>query len=235
MSSSAIFRKLLAGVALCGSVLLAACLSAQSGPTTGSNGSDAGQGGATNGTGSELSTLPLTSPNYILHPGDVIGVSIFREPDLDVRQMLDNEGVAVIPLLAEVKLAGKSVREAEDYLETLYLERDILKDPRVTVSVMQFSMKTFQVVGEVRAQGIKGFPQDKTEMDILEAIAIAGGFTEFANTGNIRIIRLNENGDEVDLTMNVKDYIGGGGRTEQERQRYLVYPGDRIYVRGRFW
>src|SRR5690606_18849099 len=64
-----------------------------------------------------------TDPSYRLAPGDSVTVNVYSEPDMSAAQRLDTNGVLRLPMIGEVKLAGLSVREAENTLEKLYVSR----------------------------------------------------------------------------------------------------------------
>ncbi len=172
--------------------------------------------------------------SYIIRPGDTITVSVYNEPDLGVTSAVDSSGTISIPLLRTVEIAGLSVRNAEDMLEKLFVEQEILVRPQVTVSISGYALKQVHISGEVRNPGPKVFPNNVTSMDILEVISLAGDFTDLARTNAVRVTRPSDDGSENTFILDVSKIRGGGKRSESELERYRIYPGDRIHVPERW-
>ncbi|MGH8020897.1 MAG: polysaccharide biosynthesis/export family protein [Opitutaceae bacterium] len=164
--------------------------------------------------------------SYRLNLRDQIEVQIFDEPELSTIQRIDGRGQVRIQLVGTVALAGKTVREAEDFVETLYVEKRILKNPMATVRVIEYAPREVNVLGEVATPGALPFPPEINEMDIVDVIAKAGGFTQIARRNRVEVTRLGSNGKVVVSEINVEDLIRGRG----EGVRFMVRPGDTISV-----
>jgi polysaccharide export outer membrane protein len=176
----------------------------------------------------------LDTEFYILQPGDAIQVSVFNEPDLSVRQELDKDGVMIIPLLGRTDLSGKTLREAESYLETLFVEQEFLIDPQVTVSIANYAQQVFYIFGEVNAPGAKTFPEGRQWLDILEVITMAGDLSRYAKSSEIILRRPMEGGaGEKKITINIDDVIRGKERSQEELVK--IYPGDILFVPERLF
>jgi len=174
--------------------------------------------------------------SYRLMPKDRVSVAVFGEGDLSVTQLVDNNGNIIMPLLGAVSVRGKTVREAEELLERRFRDEEYLIDPQVTVSIVEYAVKQIYVFGEVQSPGIQRFPQDATAMDIVEVISMAGDFTNLARSTAVQVKRVDANGREEIITVNVTDLIKGSGRRGgQGAQTFLVYPDDVIYVPERIF
>lgn len=172
----------------------------------------------------------LISEEYTLGPGDTISVSVFNEGELGVTQRLDTQGKIVLPLLGEANFEGLTVRQAEDMLEKRYVEEELLVRPEVTVQITDYRTRTFYVFGEVRSPGTKNFPSDRNRIPLIEAISMAGDFSEFARTGRVEIRRRSESGEESVRVVDAASLISGRGRDNRDHRDFEIRPGDLIFV-----
>jgi len=166
-------------------------------------------------------TADSVSGSYILSPNDQIQIEVFQEYDLRTSAKISKEGTITFPLLGNVKLAGLTMSQATARLTEL-LKRDFLVNPRVSMTVVNFSKKRFTVLGQVNSPGIKEMP-DQESLDLLEAIGMAGGYTRIANPGKITIKR-REGGSESVIQVDGKAMAKGNGKGFQ------IKPGDTITV-----
>lgn len=130
-----------------------------------------------------LLALPVLAQQsgYRLGPGDRIDIRVFGEDDLSISVLIGDAGVLNYPLLGEIQVAGLTVKEIEGQL-TQRLLGDYLIDPDVTVSVDEY--RPVFINGEVNKPGAYPFQPGLT---LQKAIALAGGFTERASRGNIKL------------------------------------------------
>jgi polysaccharide export outer membrane protein len=124
------------------------------------------------------------SPEYRIAPGDVLQVFVWREAELSREVRVRTDGYLTVPLLGDVFAVAKTPRELSTELAK-ELGRFITA-PTVTITVVSSSSQRFFVVGEVSQPG--EFPLI-SRTTILQALALAGGFREFAKTDEIKIIR----------------------------------------------
>jgi len=164
------------------------------------------------------------SGSYLLSPNDQIQIEVFQEDDLRTSAKISKEGTITFPLLGSVKLAGLTMSQATARLTEL-LKRDFLVNPRVSMTVVNFSKKRFTVLGQVNSPGIKEMP-DQEGLDLLEAIGMAGGYTRIANPGKITIKR-REGGSEQVIQVDGKAMAKGSGKGFQTK------PGQPITVAQR--
>lgn len=157
----------------------------------------------------ELNQIPGRNI-YLIDSSDILDITVFEEPDLSVKLKVAKDGTIAYPLIEAVGVKGLTTQEAEKKLEGLLLDGEYLKDPRVSIrldiELMELSNeKEIFVMGEIKNAGpitILG-----KNITALEAVAKAGGFTEFAAPNRTSVIRI-EDGVErtimVDLNK-VKD------------------------------
>ena len=111
---------------------------------------------------------------YKLAPGDLIKIQVFGEPDLDLEIRLDSTGVINYPFLGKINVSGLSL-EALEHKLVAGLKKGYLLDPQLNTSIVEY--RPFFVEGEVKNPG--GYPYIPN-LTARKAIALAGGFTEFA-------------------------------------------------------
>jgi protein involved in polysaccharide export with SLBB domain len=164
--------------------------------------------------------------DYVLSPGDMVELSIFREPDLTSHSMIARDGTVQLPLLREVKLAGMTVREARDMLAKLYGQK-YLVNPQVYLNVVQFAQRKFTIMGQIAKPGSYDLQGGQT-IDLLEAIGMAGGFTRIADRGRVLIRRkTSDSGSEI-IKANAKRMAEG------KIEIIDIKPGDVITI-GESW
>ena len=155
---------------------------------------------------------PNLEKDYILQTGDHIKITIYPEDDLikGATMEISSEGNITLPLVGKVAVAGKPSTEAEHAIAEI-LDRDYIVNPEVVIEVVEKygaeKEKTVVLLGQVKNPGSHPFP--KTEhFTLLQAIAIAGGFSDIANIKKIKIIRGGAEKGEV-LRANAEDIISG--------------------------
>lgn len=160
---------------------------------------------------------------YVLGPNDYVGVEVFGEDDLRTNGRLNPEGNLSVPLLGSVHLAGLTLTQAASRLTELY-GRDYLVNPRVNVMLLGYAKRRFSILGQVGHPGSFEMPEsDPGGIDLLEAIAMAGGYTRIAAPERITVRRQGPNGDQI-FKVNAKKFTKGSGGG------FRVEPGDTITV-----
>lgn len=148
---------------------------------------------------------------YRLGTGDKVRVIVFGEQELSGDYDVDSSGYLRLPLIGQVQAAGYSLREFENAIKAK-LEEGYLKDPRVSVEVVNY--RPFYIIGEVTSPGQYPYVNGMT---VLNAVALAGGFTYRAKKSTVYI----RNGNEEDET--------------PADQTTKIRPGDIIRVGERFF
>ena len=152
-----------------------------------------------------------TKPAYRLGDGDQIRVIVFSEPDLSGEFEVDDTGAVSLPLIGQVGAGGKTLREFEESIKE-QLRQGYLKDPRVSVQVLNY--RPFYIIGQVNQPGEYPYVNG---MNVLNAIALAGGYTPRGNTFKVRITR------------------DGQESTHAASAGTILEPGDVIQVPERFF
>jgi protein involved in polysaccharide export with SLBB domain len=159
---------------------------------------------------------------YILSPNDQIAVEVFGEDDLRTNARLNGEGNLSLPLLGSVHLAGLTLTQAASRLTEMY-GKDYLVNPRVNVTLVGYAARRFTVLGQVNRPGSYEMPEGSPGgIDLLEAVALAGGYTRIAAPERISVRRRTNEREEV-VRVNAK-------RVAQGDATFRVLPGDTITV-----
>ncbi len=166
--------------------------------------------------------------DYKIQAEDVIKIIVFDEPMLTLETRVHGSGTITYPLLKDVKVAGKTAREVQNNIRDL-LAKDYLVDPQVTINILEYSEQTFSVMGQVRVPMAYPLPPEK-EIDIVQAIARAGGLTPNAKKGSIELYR---NGKKTKYSYD--DLLLQNQRSKDPKKRIFVQPGDVIKVPERFF
>jgi len=150
---------------------------------------------------------------YVLGAGDKIRVTVFNEPDLSGVFDVNGQGLISVPLLGQVKVIGLTAIETQALLTEKYGKEYLVK-PSVTVEVMNY--RPFFILGEVKSPGSYPYVDGMT---VINAVALAGGYTPRANHDGIKIKHGNDpKAVEHDVQENTP-----------------VLPGDIIQVAERFF
>ncbi len=139
-----------------------------------------------------------------LGAGDVFIIHVFREEDLSGEYRADPDGKIQFPLIGEVVVEDKNASQLAEEIQTR-LEKDFLKNPYVSVFVKEFNSKKIFIFGEVKKPGT--FPSEDG-MNIIQAITLAGGFTERAAKNSVSVTR-KLNGKEKRFEVRVEDITRG--------------------------
>jgi protein involved in polysaccharide export with SLBB domain len=121
--------------------------------------------------------------SYALGSGDKLRVIVFGETDLGGEFVIDDAGFVRLPLLGQMTAAGRTVRQLEDDIAAK-LGAQYLKEPRVSIEILNF--RPFYIIGEVNKPGEYPFV---VNMSVLNAVAMAGGYTYRANESSVYIRR----------------------------------------------
>src|SRR5437868_9446909 len=114
---------------------------------------------------------------YILSANDQVAVEVFGEEDLRTNGRLNGEGNLSVPLLGSIHLAGLTLTQAASRLTDLYA-RDYLVNPRVNVMLVGYAKRRFTMLGQINRPGSYEMPDGSPGgIDLMEAVAMAGGYT----------------------------------------------------------
>ena len=176
---------------------------------------------------SEEAASGAPSANYQLTPGDTVIVRVFREPDLDSQQRLSRDGTINFPLLGVIHLAGRTTNEASAMIVGM-LAPDYILHPQVSVSISTYNKQHFTVLGQVGTPGTYDIPEEQT-IDILGAVARAGGFTRLAQPSKVTVRRAVGDREEA-VTVNVERMM-----KDKNSPRFVIHANDTISIPERFF
>ena len=160
-------------------------------------------------------------PNYVIKPQDLIDVSVWKEPDLSRAAVpVRPDGKISLPLVNDVQAAGLTPAQLSAQITSGLTK--YMTNPQVTVIVTQINSQRVYILGEViRAGSYELLP----DMNVLQALSDAGGFTAFANSKKIYVLR-QDNGKQQKIPFNYKDVISG----KDPGQNIALKAGDTIIV-----
>lgn len=165
-----------------------------------------------------------TKSEYVLGPGDVIRINVFQSPDLSLETRLSESGAITYPLLGQVRLGGLAVPEAEKRLADGLRRGDFVKQPQVSILVVQVRGNQASVLGNVNRPG--RYPLEQATNRLSDLIAVAGGI---AGTGTDIVTVIGQRGGKPFRTQ--IDFptifgVGSGGTSND----LLIENGDIVYV-----
>jgi polysaccharide export outer membrane protein len=142
--------------------------------------------------------------SYVIGNDDVLAISVWNEPNLTKSIPVRSDGKISLPLAGEVQAAGKTPLQLErDLTEKL---KGFITTPEVNVIVQQVNSRKFNILGEVGKPGSYPLTADTT---IVDAIASAGGFRDFAKKTGVYVLRKTADGRQTRLNFNYKSFIKG--------------------------
>jgi polysaccharide export outer membrane protein len=163
---------------------------------------------------------PDAAARYFVQPGDVLLVSVWHEPDLTREVRVSPDGWITYPLVGEVQAEGTTVESLRASLETK-LHRYI-NEAVVNVSVKEADGNRIYVLGKVNRPGMYPFTKN---IDVVQALTLAGGTSKFAATDNIKILRRIE-GEQQTYKFRYSDVERG----RDLEQNILLRSGDVVVV-----
>ncbi len=170
---------------------------------------------------SAANTPVASNADYRLVPGDKLRIEIYKDPQLSQSLQVRPDGKVTLPLIGDIAASGLTSLELRDRVTTQL--KEYVTNPVVTVIVVETTPALVYVMGEVTTPG--SVPM-KGQMTVLQALAMAGGFREFANTKKIRILRKAPNGSKAVDTIKF-DY---NAAVKGEQPPVFLSPGDMVVV-----
>lgn len=164
---------------------------------------------------------PVDPKTYKIGPGDLLSISVWKEPELTQKVPVRPDGMTTLPLVGDVKAAGMTPLELQSTLEEKL--KGFISSPAVTVVVEEVRSKAFNVLGQVQRPGLFGLAG---HMTVLDGLAAAGGFKDFAKTKKIYVMRKMPDGTVQRLPFNYKEVIKG----KNTQQNVELEPQDTIIV-----
>lgn len=144
-------------------------------------------------------TSVQASGDYRIGATDVIDINVWKEPELSRTVPVRPDGKISLPLIGELVAEGKTAADLDDMIAERL--KDLVRQPKVTVIVQQMNSRRYFVTGQVEHPG--SFPLNAAT-DVVQAVAAAGSFKEWAHTNNITIVRHAENNQIERIHFNYK-------------------------------
>ncbi len=158
---------------------------------------------------------------YVIGREDVLAIDVWREPEISRVEPVRPDGRITLPLIGEVRASGKTPSALEQEIgEKL---SGYIHDPAVTVIVQQANSHHFNIIGDVLRPGSYSLDGPMT---VLDAIAVAGGFREFAKLTRIYVVRHLPDGNSARIRFNYKAAVRGS----QRELNLTLEPGDTVIV-----
>jgi len=181
---------------------------------------------ASNTAQSSQNVEPSTAPkphddSFVIGNDDVLAINVWKEPDISRSIPVRSDGKISLPLVGEVQAAGRTPLKLE--VEIASRLKNYISEPEVTVIVQQINSQKFNVLGQVNRPGTFVIANSPT---VLDAIAAAGGFRDFAKQKSIYILRQNADGSQTRIPFNYKEVVKG----QNPAQNIRLQPRDTVVV-----
>jgi polysaccharide biosynthesis/export protein len=178
------------------------------------------------GTASAAAQDTAAQDGYRINGGDLLHISVYGEQNLDKDVPVQPDGGIAFPLVGNLNARGMTLQElqgkiASNLRESQYFPN--LTDNEVTVSMVKATGNSVSVVGQVKAPGT--FAYD-TQLDVMQALSLAGGLTPFASKSKIKILRRDQAGTQTAILFDYGDVEDG----EQLEKNILLRGGDVVVV-----
>lgn len=159
--------------------------------------------------------------DYQIGENDVLEITVWNEPDLKQSLPVRPDGKITFPLIGEIQAANETPSELQGQIASKL--KAFITHPDVTVMVLQMNSRKFNILGRVAKPG--SYPLTATTT-VLDAIAEAGGFQDFAKEKDIYILRRNPEGQETRIPFNYKAVIKG----KHSETNIVLEPHDTVIV-----
>ena len=161
-----------------------------------------------------------SNEEYHLGPGDKLRIEVYKDPQLSQSVQVRPDGKITLPLVGDLNAASHTPIELRDTITASL--KEYITNPTVTVIVVEALASQVYVMGEVTHPGTMQLYGPTT---ILQALAMAGGFKEFANTKDVKVLRPKGGSDNVEtIRFNYKDVINGDAKP------FYLRSGDTVIV-----
>lgn len=160
--------------------------------------------------------------SYVIGTEDILTINVWKEPEVSKVVPVRPDGMISLPLVGEIKATGLTPVQLQDQIANSL--KKLMSDPQVTVIISEVHSLTFNIVGNVLKPGY--YPLTH-RMTVLDAIALSGGFRDFAKEKKIYVLRTYADGKQERLLFNYKDVIKGknpGQNIELQPRDTVVIP-----------
>jgi polysaccharide biosynthesis/export protein len=158
---------------------------------------------------------------YVIGANDVLSINVWKEPEISRSVPVRSDGKISLPLVGELPASGETPRQLEQ--EIAKRLQNYISEPEVTVIVTESKSQKINILGMVARPGAYLLSSSTT---VLDAIAMAGGFKDFAKQKSIYILRQAPDGTQKRISFNYKDVIKG----KNPGQNIRLQSGDTVVV-----
>lgn len=141
---------------------------------------------------------------YVIGASDMLSINVWKEPDVSRVIPVRSDGKISLPLVGELQASGQTPLQLEQEITAKL--KAYISDPEVTVMVQESKSQKFNILGMISKPG--AYPLNSTTT-VLDAVALAGGFRDFAKKKNMYILRKDNLGQPQRIPFNYKDVISG--------------------------
>ena len=159
--------------------------------------------------------------DYTIGAGDVLDIMVWKNEELTKKLQVRPDGKISLPLVGEISVEGKKVKELSDQLQETFSR--FVTGPTIYVSVMQVNSMNVYVIGRVNAPGVKPI---MGKINVLQGLAMASGLTPFAEGNHIKIFRTETDGKTSIIDFDYDDVSRG----RNLQQNIILKRGDVIVV-----
>ncbi|HVB34141.1 MAG TPA: polysaccharide biosynthesis/export family protein [Patescibacteria group bacterium] len=172
-------------------------------------------------TAHSSSRIVSTHAEYVIGPADVLAIDVWHEPEISRVEPVRPDGRITLPLAGEIEASGETTHSLQK--EIAQRLAHYIRQPDVTVIVQQAKSYRFNIIGDVLRPGSYSLG---ARMSVLDTIAAAGGFGEFAKVTRIYVVRRRTDGSSLRIPFNYKDAVRGDRRDLD----LVLMPGDTVIV-----
>lgn len=169
----------------------------------------------------ELTTPSKVENEYRIQPGDTLEVMVWKEPDLQKEVLVKPDGRISFPLVGDIRVQGKNLTEVQQEITSRI--NKYIPDSIVTVSAKQLSGNKIFVIGKVNKPGEYVVNRD---IDVMQALSMAGGVTTYAAVNGIKVLRRDDTGKQQAIEFHYGDVEDGDDLV----QNIILQAGDVIVV-----
>lgn len=163
----------------------------------------------------------VKAESYVIGIGDVMEILVWKEGELSKTVPVRPDGMITLPLIGDIKAVGLTPNQLKEQVTTAL--QKVVSDPQVTVMVTSVNSMSFNIVGNVNRPGFYPLTRPVT---ILDAIALSGGFRDFAKEKKIYVLRAGPNGTQQKIRFNYKQVIKG----QNMAQNIVLQPHDTLVI-----
>jgi polysaccharide biosynthesis/export protein len=178
-------------------------------------------GGTNTAAANTTTTTKPHDDGFQIGADDVLAINVWKEPEISRSVPVRSDGKVSLPLVGEVQASGQTPKQLETEISKKLT--NYISEPEVTVIVQQIKSQRFNILGQVTKPGTYPLSNPTT---VLDAIALAGGFRDFAKKKSIYVLRQTPDGSSSRLPFNYKDVIKG----KDPQQNIRLEPRDTVYV-----